>query len=392
MTDVPLRGKRLLLRLDLNVPLENGRIRSEARMRAVLPTVRRALDEGAALLLMSHLGRPRAGAPAMDNARYSLRPVAQRMAELLGRELPLVEDWLENAPEVAPGEAVLLENVRFLEGETRNSQALGRRMAALCDVFVMDAFAVAHRAHASTCAVAAQAPLACAGPLLLHELQVLSQALEGGPQSSRRVMAVVGGAKVGTKLRLLQNLACKVDHLAVGGGIANTFLAAVGRPVGASLYEPELLSTAREIAALGSLVLPRDVVVARTADRDGAAYPRAVEAVTAEEAIFDLGPRSTAHIAELLQQVDTVVWNGPLGMFEDARFATGTGALAAALAASPAFTIAGGGDTLAAVEHFGVAERIDFLSTGGGAFLHCLEGGELPAVAALRGASGPARG
>lgn len=384
MTDVPLRGKRALLRLDLNVPLDQGKIRSQARILAALPTVQRALDAGASVLLMSHLGRPEEGAAGEANAQYSLRPVAHRLSKLLGREVPLVEDWLTHPPTVAPGQAALLENVRFLSGEKSDSDELGRRMAALCDVFVMDAFATAHRAHASTCAVARHAPAACAGPLLLREMQAVSRVLGDRAHSAGRVTAVVGGAKVGAKLRLLRNLAPKVDRLIVGGGIANTFLAAAGRRIGASLYEPELLDTACEIAGLGVLELPQDVRVAPAADRSAAVAVRSVDEVASDEAIFDVGPQSAARIHELLQHTDTALWNGPLGVFEDPRFAAGTRALAEAMAASPAFTVAGGGDTLAAVEHFGVGERIDFLSTGGGAFLQCLEGGELPAVAALQ--------
>ncbi|MDW8478980.1 MAG: phosphoglycerate kinase [Xanthomonadales bacterium] len=381
MAEVALGGRRVLIREDLNVPVEEGRIRSAERLEAALPTLRQALAAGARVLVMSHLGRPEEG--RFDPA-LSLAPVARWLAAALGREVPLVGS-LEAVPEIVPGALALLENVRFNPGERRDDPALARRYAALCDVFVMDAFATAHRAEASTHGVIRFAPVACAGPLLAAELDALGRALE---RPARPLLAVVGGAKVSSKLGVLEHLLGRVDALIVGGGIANTFLAARGLPVGRSLYEPELIPTAARIlgraAELGvEIGLPEDAVVAAEARADAATRVVPVTEVGAEDRILDVGPATAARHAEWIARAGTVVWNGPLGLFELEPFAAGTRRLAEAIAASPAFSIAGGGDTLAAVAAFGVADRLGYLSTGGGAFLEFLEGRSLPAVAAL---------
>ena len=381
MQDADLAGKRVLIREDFNVPMEGGEIRSDARMRAALPTLRASLDAGAGVLVMSHLGRPKEGATGQERARFSLAPVARHLGFLLGCEVPLVEDW-SGGVKVEPGTLALLENVRFLPGECANDPALSARMAALCDVYVMDAFAAAHRAHASTCGVAEYASQSCAGPLLAAELEALGQALS---EPARPVVAVVGGAKVSTKIRVLAFLAEKVDQLVVGGGIANTFLLAAGFLVGRSLCEPDLAGQARSILERVEIPLPKDVLTAADAGAKSAALLRPVTEVAETESIFDIGPASAAQLAEIVRSAGTVIWNGPVGMFEDPRFEAGTAALAQAIADCPGYTLAGGGDTLAAVEKFGVAEKISYLSTGGGAFLECLEGRTLPAVAALQG-------
>jgi phosphoglycerate kinase len=367
MTDLPLSGKRVLIRVDLNVPVKDGRVTSDARIRAAVPTIRQALDRGAAVILMSHLGRPQEG--VYDPAQ-SLKPVAQRLRELLGQPVALVTEWLDGL-EITDQEVVLCENVRFNVGEKQNDPALARRIAALGDVFVMDAFGTAHRAEASTHGVAQFAKVACAGPLLMAELEALERVLR---KPRRPVVAIVAGSKVSTKLTILRSLAKQVDALIVGGGIANTFLAAAGQPVGKSLCERELLGEARRLMGAGGrarIPLPVDVVTAGGAD----------------ELILDIGPRTRKLYADLLRKAGTIVWNGPVGVFEIDQFGQGTRAIADAVAASPAFSVAGGGDTLAALEKYGLTDRIGYVSTGGGAFLEFLEGRTLPAVAALEAAA-----
>ena len=387
MTDLDLAGKRVLIRQDLNVPIDAaGRITSEQRILASLPTLRLALEQGAAVMVMSHLGRPKEG---VWSAADSLAPVAARLAELLGRPVPLVRAYLDGV-QVAPGDIVLLENCRMNVGEGKDDEALARKYAALCDVFVMDAFGTAHRAQASTHGVIRFAPVACGGPLLMAELDALDKALAN---PARPLLAIVAGSKVSTKLELLSNLVGKVDQLIVGGGIANTFIAALGHGVGKSLVEPDLLDTARQIMADAKargadIPLPQDVVVAPEFAADAPATVKAVDAVGEGDMILDIGPVTAAHYAELIAQAGTVVWNGPVGVFEFDAFAAGTEAVARAIAASKAFSIAGGGDTLAAVDKFGIADQVSYISTGGGAFLEFLEGKTLPAVAALQARAG----
>jgi len=376
MTDVDLQGKRVLIREDLNVPVKEGVVTSDARIRASIPTIEAALKAGARVMLMSHLGRPEEG---MYDEAASLAPVAARLSELLGREVPLVKDWLEGV-DVEPGELVLCENVRFNKGEKANDEALARRMAALCDVYVMDAFGTAHRAQASTHGVGQFAPVACAGPLLAAELDALGKALHAPAQP---LVAIVGGAKVSTKLEVLEALADKVDQLVVGGGIANTFLAAAGFPVGQSLCEHDLIPAAKRIAAKVSIPLPTDVVVAKAFAADAHAVVKAVADVGADDLILDVGPETAARLAGLMQEAGTIVWNGPLGVFEFDQFGEGTRMLSEAIAASNGFSIAGGGDTLAAVDKYNIADKVSYISTGGGAFLEFLEGKTLPAVAML---------
>ena len=382
MTDLSLAGRRVLLREDLNVPLKNGEVASDARLRAALPTLRQAADAGARVIVMSHLGRPKEGT---SDPRLSLAPVARRLAELFGREVRLAEDWLDGI-DVAAGEIVLCENVRFLEGEKADDEALARRMAALCDVFVMDAFGTAHRAQASTHGVARFAPVACAGPLLAAELEALGTALA---RPARPLVAIVGGSKVSTKLGVLEALSERVDRLIAGGGIANTFIAAAGHEVGASLYEPDLVEQAARIRRAvrgrgGAVPIPSDVVVADSPSESADAVVKAVNDVGPGEMILDIGPETAQAYGDVIESAATVVWNGPVGVFELAPFAAGTREIARAVARSPAFSIAGGGDTLAAIDAFGVTERISYVSTGGGAFLEFLEGKTLPAIAALR--------
>ena len=380
MTDLELSGKRVLIREDLNVPVTDGRVTSDARIRAALPTIRAALDANAAVMLMSHLGRPTEGAP---DEKFSLRPVADRLGELLGREVPLLTDWIDGV-DVAPGDVVLCENVRFLVGEKGCDENLGREMAALCDIFVMDAFGTAHRAQASTYGVAEYAAVACAGPLLAAELAALAQAMQ---EPARPFVAIVGGSKVSTKLTVLDALADKVDTLIVGGGIANTFIAADGHDVGKSLYEADMLDTAaglaRGAADRADIPVPDDVVVAAEFAADAAATTKSVDAVGANELILDIGPNTAARFAALLANAGTIIWNGPVGVFEFDQFGAGTKALAEAIAASDAFSVAGGGDTLAAIDKYGVADGISYISTGGGAFLEFVEGKTLPAVTIL---------
>ncbi|MDX9874837.1 MAG: phosphoglycerate kinase [Spongiibacteraceae bacterium] len=376
MSEVDLKGKRVLIREDLNVPVKDGAVTSDARIRAAVPTIRAALDAGAAVIVMSHLGRPVEGEPA---AEFSLAPVAARLGELLGREVPLVTDWQQGL-EMAAGELVLLENVRFNKGEKKNSDELAQAYAKLCDVFVMDAFGTAHRAEASTHGVARFAPVACAGLLLAAELESLARALHS---PERPMAAIVGGSKVSTKLTVLESLADKCDQLIVGGGIANTFLAAAGYPVGKSLYEADLVPAAKALMEKVSIPLPVDVVVGTEFSESAAATIKPVEEVTADDMIFDIGPKSAAQLAELLKSVRTILWNGPVGVFEFEQFSEGTRVLSQAIADSPAFSIAGGGDTLAAIDKFGITDQVSYISTGGGAFLEYVEGKTLPAVAML---------
>lgn len=375
MTDLNLRGQRVLMRQDLNVPIKNGEVSSDARLAAALPSIRHALDAGAAVLLMSHLGRPEEG--QVDPA-FSLAPVARRLTELLEIEVPLISDW--RTASAAPGEVVLLENVRFNEGEKGNDSALAKAYAALCDIFVMDAFGTAHRAQASTHGVAELADIACGGPLLVGELSALETAL-AAPE--RPLLAIVGGSKVSTKLAVLEQLATVCDSLIVGGGIANTFLAAAGYPVGQSLHEAEQLDTARALMDRTSIPLPIDVVVASEFSEQAPATAKLASEVTEGDMILDVGPLTSVAMAERIQQAGTVLWNGPVGVFEFPAFANGTAALARAVAESPAFSLAGGGDTLAAIEQFGIADQVSYISTGGGAFLEYVEGKVLPAVAVL---------
>jgi phosphoglycerate kinase len=381
MTELDLRGKRVLIREDLNVPIKDGRITSSQRLDAALPTLRRARDAGAAVLVMSHLGRPREG---QWDAVSSLAPVAAWLSQALNARVPLVRDYLDGVDAVA-GEVVLLENCRMNVGEEKDDPALAARYAALCEVFVMDAFGTAHRAQASTHGVIRAAKVACAGPLLTAELDALAKALQ---QPARPLLAIVAGSKVSTKLGLLANLAGRVDQLIVGGGIANTFIAAVGHPVGKSLHEPELLDAARAILRDArqrgaEIPVPDDVVVAPEFAASAPAAVKRVEQVGADDMILDIGPATAARYAELIRRAGTVVWNGPVGVFEFDAFGQGTQTLARAIAESSAFSIAGGGDTLAAVDKYGIAEHIGYISTGGGAFLEFLEGKTLPAVAAL---------
>jgi phosphoglycerate kinase len=381
MSDLELSGKRVLIREDLNVPVADGVVTSDARIRAALPTIKAALEANAAVMLVSHLGRPTEGKP---EEQFSLQPVANRIGELLGREVPLVKDWIDGVA-VEPGQVVLLENVRFLEGEKKCDEALSRKMAALCDIFVMDAFGTAHRAQASTYGVGEYAPVACAGPLLAAELEALARALDN---PARPFVAIVGGSKVSTKLHVLDTLAEKVDTLIVGGGIANTFIAAAGHGVGKSLCEMDMLDTARKLAAdrddRAEIPVPSDVVCADDFSADANAATRSVDAVGDDEMILDIGPETAARFAEILKDAGTIIWNGPVGVFEFDKFGEGTKVLAEATASSDAFSVAGGGDTLAAIDKYGVREGISYISTGGGAFLEFVEGKVLPAVEMLQ--------
>ena len=381
MTQLALAGKRVLIREDLNVPVANGVVTSDARIRAALPTLRQALAAGAKVFVMSHLGRPQEG---VYDQQFSLAPVAQRLGELLGQPVELRKDWLAGL-DCEPGQLVLCENVRFNKGEKKDQEDLARRMAALCDVFVMDAFGTAHRAEASTHGVARFAPIACAGPLLVGELEALERALA---TPARPLIAIVGGSKVSTKLTVLESLLARVDHLIVGGGIANTFLAATGVAVGKSLYEADMLDTARKLleqaqARGAAIPLPTDVVVATEFAATAKAQVRAVSEVRPEELILDIGPQTAMHFAAELQKAGTILWNGPVGVFEFEQFGAGTRTLAHAIVASQAFSLAGGGDTLAAIEKYDVEQGISYISTGGGAFLEFVEGKTLPAVAIL---------
>ena len=381
MTDLDLTDKRVLIRQDLNVPIDAGRITSEQRITASLPTLKLALQKGAAVMVTSHLGRPKEG---VWSEADSLAPVAARLTELLGMDVPLVKDWVDGV-DVQPGQIVLLENCRMNVGEGKDDEALSKKYAALCDVFVMDAFGTSHRAQASTHGVIRFAAVAAGGPLLMAELDALDKALAS---PARPLLAIVAGSKVSTKLELLTSLVSKVDQLIVGGGIANTFIAAEGHAVGKSLYEADLIETAKKIdadakARGAEIPLPDDVVVATAFAADAPATVKAVDAVGADDLILDIGPTTAQRYAELIKSAGTVVWNGPVGVFEFDAFGKGTETLARAIAQSPAFSIAGGGDTLAAVDKYGIADDVSYISTGGGAFLEFLEGKTLPAVAAL---------
>jgi phosphoglycerate kinase len=381
MVDLDLAGKRVLIREDLNVPVKNGKVASDIRIQASLPTIQHALNAGAAVMLMSHIGRPVEGE---YNPEYSLQPVADHLATLLNKPVRLEKDWLEGIT-ISAGEVVLCENVRFNIGEGKDSDELGKKMAALCDIFVMDAFGTAHRAQASTHAIAKFAPISCAGPLLTDELDALGRAL-GSPE--KPVIAIVGGSKVSSKLIVLQALSQKVNQLIVGGGIANTFIAAAGFSVGKSLYEPDLIDEAKQLianakAAGSDIPIPTDVVCAKEFSDTAEATVKNVADIEADDLILDIGPETAAHYASILKSAKTIVWNGPVGVFEIDQFAHGTQTLAYAIAGSDAFSIAGGGDTLAAIDKYGINDQISYTSTGGGAFLEFLEGKTLPAVAIL---------
>ena len=377
LSEIEIRGKRVFIRSDLNVPQdESGEITDDTRIRASLPAIRTALESNAAVMVTSHLGRPKEGVPTPED---SLEPVAKRLTQLLGRDVPLLRDWVDGVVS-KPGEVILLENCRFNKGEKAYDEALAKKMAALCDVYVNDAFGTAHRAEATTHGIARFAPVACAGPLMAAELDALGKALAS---PARPLVAVIGGAKVSTKLDALGALASKVDRLIVGGGILNTFLLASGMPIGHSLAEPGLVEQAKRILAATEVPLPEDVVVAQEASARARATTKAVRDVQPDEMILDVGPKSAAALARELSTAGTIVWNGPVGMFEIDAFAKGTQTLARAIAASKAFSIAGGGDTIAAINKFALADRIGYISTAGGAFLEFLEGKTLPAVAAL---------
>jgi len=386
MSDLDLAGKRVLMREDLNVPIKDGKVSSDTRIRASLQAIEHARDAGGRVMIMSHLGRPKEG---QFSEADSLAPVAERLGQLLGQEVRLVRDWLDGV-DLADGEVVMCENVRFNIGEKGNDDELARRMAGLCDVYVMDAFGSAHRAHASTHGVARYAPVACAGPLLAAELEALSKALDN---PARPMVAIVGGSKVSTKLTVLDSLSNVVDQLIPGGGIANTFIAAGGYSVGNSLYERDLVPDAQRLmekarAKGGEIPLPSDVVVGKAFSEDTPATVRQVDQIADDDMIFDVGPETASSYASLLKNAGTIVWNGPVGVFEFEQFAEGTRALSHAIAESDAFSIAGGGDTLAAIDKYGVGDRVSYISTGGGAFLEFLEGKTLPAVAILEERAG----
>lgn len=381
MTEQDLAGKRVLIRFDFNVPVMDGHVTSDARMRAALPTIRHALDAGAAVIVMSHLGRPTEGE---WEDQFSMGPVARHLSILLGQNVALAETWLDGV-DVEPGQVVMCENVRFNVGEKKNDADLARKMAALCDVFVMDAFGTAHRAQASTYGVAEFAPLACAGPLLMAEMEALGHALEN---PARPMVAIVGGSKVSTKLTVLDALSGKVDKMIVGGGIANTFIAAAGYPIGKSLCEADMLDQAKKLLAQADIPLPKDVVVAEEFSADAVAVTRPVAETGETEMILDIGPDTAEMYAEILATAGTIVWNGPVGVFEIDQFGQGTKRIAEAVADSPAFSIAGGGDTLAALEKYELGDQISYVSTGGGAFLELLEGKKLPAIAILESRAG----
>ena len=376
MTDLDLRGQRVLIREDLNVPIKDGVVSSDARLRAALPTIKMALQLGAKVMVTSHLGRPKEG---VYEEQFSLAPVAEYLGEQLQCHVRLQKDWL-NGVDIADGELVLLENCRFNVGEKANDDTLAQKMAALCDVYVNDAFGTAHRAQASTHGIAKFVKTACAGPLLLAELDALAKALDN---PKRPLVAIVGGSKVSTKLTVLETLSDKVDQLIVGGGIANTFLAAAGFAVGKSLYEPNLVANAKALMEKTAIPLPTDVVTAKEFSQTAVATTKSAADVTADDMIMDVGPVTAQHLAGILKDAGTIIWNGPLGVFEFDQFGGGTQLLSHAIAASSAFSIAGGGDTLAAVDKYDIADQVSYISTGGGAFLEFVEGKELPAVAIL---------
>jgi len=382
MTDLDLSGKRILIRQDLNVPIKDGKVASDKRIRASLPTIEFAIKAGAQVMLMSHLGRPTEGEPADE---FSLRPVAEHLSGLLGKEVRLVVNYLEHAPELRDGDVVLLENVRFNKGEKANEESLSKKYASLCDIYVMDAFGTAHRAQASTHGAGQYASQACAGPLLAGELEALGKALDN---PARPLVAIVGGSKVSTKLTVLESLSGVVDQLIPGGGIANTFIAASGNNVGKSLVEEDLIPEAKRLmeaarAKGGDIPVPTDVVVGKEFSESAEAVVKKVEDVADDDMIFDIGPETAARFAEMMNSAGTIVWNGPVGVFEFDQFGEGTKTLGMAIAESDAFSIAGGGDTLAAVDEYGIADKVSYISTGGGAFLEFLEGKKLPAVTML---------
>lgn len=377
MTELELKGKRVLIREDLNVPVKDGKVTSDVRIRASLPTIEHALNAGAKVIVMSHLGRPTEGEYSEEN---SIKPVAAHLGKLLGRDVPVVQDFRAGI-KVAEGELVLLENVRFNSGEKKDTDELAKAYAELCDIFVMDAFGTAHRAQASTHGVAKFAPVACAGPLLAAELDALGKALD---KPARPLVAIVGGSKVSTKLEVLESLSEICDQIIVGGGIANTFLAAAGKPVGKSLYEQDLIPAAKKLMEKVSIPLPTDVVCGKEFSEAAVATLKSADAVEADDMIFDIGPDSAKALAEQLKEAKTIIWNGPVGVFEFDQFGEGTKALSLAIAGSDAFSIAGGGDTLAAVDKYNIAEQVSYISTGGGAFLEFVEGKVLPAVAVLQ--------
>ena len=376
MTDLDLAGKRVLIREDLNVPLKDGVVSSDARIRAALASIEHALKAGAKVIIMSHLGRPTEG---KFEQQYSMQPVADHLGKLLGRDVPVINDW-QNGVELADGELALLENVRFNPGEKKDSEELSRAYASLCDIFVMDAFGTAHRAQASTHGVARFAPIACAGPLLAGELDALAKALAN---PARPMVAIVGGSKVSTKLTVLETLSDVVDQLVVGGGIANTFLAASGKPVGKSLCEHDLIDDAKKLMVKTHIPVPTDVVTGKEFSETAAAALKSADDVAADDMIFDIGPDTAAQISDILKNAKTILWNGPVGVFEFDQFADGTKALSQAIASSDGFSLAGGGDTLAAIDKYNIADKISYISTGGGAFLEYVEGKVLPAVAIL---------
>jgi len=382
MTDLDLAGKRVLIREDLNVPINDGKVTSDARIRASMPTITHAANAGAKVMLMSHVGRPTEGEFSEEN---SLQPVADHLSGLLGKPVRLIRDYLDGGFDVADGEVVLLENVRFNAGEKKNEETLSKKYAALCDIYVMDAFGTAHRAQASTHGAGVYAPVACAGPLLAGELDALGKALHN---PKRPMVAIVGGSKVSTKLTVLESLSKIVDQLVVGGGIANTFIAAAGYPVGKSLYEADLIDTCKRLTADaeargGSIPVPTDIVCAKEFSPTAAATLKPADECLDDDMIFDIGPDSAAVLAEIIKNAGTIVWNGPVGVFEFDQFGEGTKAISLAIAESAGFSIAGGGDTLAAVDKYDIADKVSYISTGGGAFLEFLEGKELPAVAML---------
>ncbi|MEN8712694.1 MAG: phosphoglycerate kinase [Arenicellales bacterium] len=382
MTDLDLAGKRLLIRQDLNVPIKDGKVSSDKRIRASLPTIEHCINSGARVMLMSHLGRPTEGEPADE---FSMQPVADHLSTLLGKEVRLITDYLNNSPELEDGDVVLLENCRFNVGEKNNNDNLAKKYASLCDIYVMDAFGTAHRAQASTYGAGVYAPVACAGPLLAGELEALGKALD---EPARPMAAIVGGSKVSTKLTVLESLSGVVDQLIPGGGIANTFIAACGYNVGKSLYEEDLIPEAKRLmeaakAKGGEIPVPTDVVVGKEFSESAEATVKKVEDVDDDDMIFDIGPETAARFAEMMKEAGTIVWNGPVGVFEFDQFGEGTRILGLAIAESDAFSIAGGGDTLAAVDKYNIADKVSYISTGGGAFLEFLEGKQLPAVTML---------
>ena len=382
MTDLDLAGKRVLIRQDLNVPIKDGKVASDKRIRASMPTIEHCINAGARVMLMSHLGRPTEGEPADE---FSMQPIADYLSDALGKDVKLVKDYLENAPELQDGDVVLLENVRFNIGEKKNDEALSRQYASLCDIYVMDAFGTAHRAQASTHGAGTFADVACAGPLLAGELEALGKGLDN---PARPMAAIVGGSKVSTKLTVLESLSGVVDQLIPGGGIANTFIAAAGYNVGKSLCEDDLIPEAKRLmeaakAKGGEIPVPTDVVVGKEFSESTEATVKKVEDVEDDDMIFDIGPDTAQRFAEMMKAAGTIVWNGPVGVFEFDQFGKGTQVLGMAIADSDAFSIAGGGDTLAAVDKYGISEKVSYISTGGGAFLEFLEGKKLPAVAML---------